>query len=509
SSSDKGNPSNIFGDVFHVMQKVTKTLKKKHVLHDYFAAAFSDTMLIPDKGDKQRLVDYFKKKGTTWEAERYKRPDWVWKRCRRYIPEKTVLYPILKEFFDCWGPLTCTVDGKVLKLFDAESWKKAEAVLHDVQKGWVSDPHGVSLYTFEGTDKAGLNLYHCERGTNSVEGAVHTHVIEKFGSLNASPPLADALVADFRHRHNTEMDAVHIKGKSEYRGHYDPWIDHEKVRMQGDIPWSHAWNPPLLFNDCNPFDFPQTTEQFGITRIPDTLRIQGNFDGVPVLDPIAAENSTLPLSSIFPMKLQFGTLSGKRTNTYEYLASAQHTKYAVVPIHTPEEITLFEKQVQLGGNWFVATGQPSFEKMAGWWSKESNGKNIFYKLPEHLMAQYKIWKARAKQRETMVATRAQRMPNELRIRSSTHIAQVLPANIVFGPPESRRVAGKQPVAHPQITHPPPGCGLKQCHMLSNRNLLRSHRYSHKVYFWLGIKEAIHSKEPGAAHVKSARVLAEQ
>lgn len=135
----------------------------------------------------------------------------------------------------------------------------------------MSDPPGVSLYVFEGTDEAGLNLYHNERGTNSVEGAVHTHIIRKFGSLNASPPLADALVADFRHRHNTEMDAVHIKGKSEYSGHYDPWIDHEKVRMQAEIPWKRAWNAPLLFNDCNPFDFPQMKEQFGITRIPDTL----------------------------------------------------------------------------------------------------------------------------------------------------------------------------------------------------------------------------------------------
>jgi hypothetical protein len=258
------NPTNIFADVFHVMNKVNKTIKKKHVLHDTFAAAFSDTMLVPDKGDKQRLVDYFTKKGTTWEAERYKRPDWVWKRVRRYIPERTVLYPILKEFFDCWGPLTCTVDGKVLKLFDSETEKKAQAVLNDVQRGWVSDPHGVSLYVYEGIDEAGLNLYHNRRGTNSVEGAIHTHIIEKFGSLNASPPSADALVADFRHRHNTEMDAVHIKGKTEYRGHYDPWIDHEKVRMQADIPWQRSWNAPLLFNDCNPFNFSQTQDTGGM-----------------------------------------------------------------------------------------------------------------------------------------------------------------------------------------------------------------------------------------------------
>ncbi|KAJ7802716.1 hypothetical protein B0H13DRAFT_1931720 [Mycena leptocephala] len=221
------------------------------------------------------------------------------------------------------------------------------------------------------------------------------------------------------------MDAVHIKGKSEYHGHHDPWIDREKVRMQGDIPWKYTWNSPLLFNDCNPFDFPQTKEQFGITRIPDTLRIQGNFDGAPVLDPVAAEDVTLPFYKVFRLKLQLGTLSGKRTNIYECLAAAQHTKSAVVPIHTPEEMVLFEKRIQLGGKWFVSKGQPSFDKMAGWWSEQSNGKNIFYKLPEHLAAQYKVWSARQIQRETMVATRTQRKPNQDRIRSSAHTAQVL------------------------------------------------------------------------------------
>ncbi|KAJ7174303.1 hypothetical protein C8R46DRAFT_88386 [Mycena filopes] len=440
------NLSNIFADVFHEMAKVTKTIKKKHVLHDYFAAAFSDTMLVPDKGDKQRLVDYLAKSGKTWESERYARPDWVWKRVRRYIPDRTVLYPILKELFDCWGPLTCTVGNVVLPLFNSETRKKAAAVLNDVRKGIISDPPGFSVFVFEGCDQAGLNLFHCIRGTNSVEGAVHTHIIKKFGSLNASPPLADALVADFRHRHNTEMDAVHIKGKTEYRGHHDPWIDHEKNRMQGEIPWKREWNAPTLFNDCNPFNFPPTVEQFGITRIPDTLRIQGNFDGAPVPDPLSLEATALPFSAIFPLKLQLGTLSGKRTNIYEYLASAQHTKYAVVPVHTAEETKLFNQEVKHGGKWSVASGQPSFENMAAWWSSQANGKTIFYKLPEHLTTQYKAWQVRQVQRETMVATRSMRRPNEQRIRSSTHVSQVLPALSIFPISQRAVVQREQPVA---------------------------------------------------------------
>ena len=49
----------------------------------------------------------------------------------------------------------------------------------------------------------------------------------------------------------------------------------------------------------------------------------------------------LNLASIYPMRLHWSTLSGKRTNFYTYLATAQKTKYAVVPIHTEEKFHLF------------------------------------------------------------------------------------------------------------------------------------------------------------------------
>ena len=40
------------------------------------------------------------------------------------------------------------------------------------------------------------------------------------------------------------------------------------------------------------------------------------------------------LVSIYPIRLHWSTLSGKRTNFYAYLATAQKSKYAVVPIQT-------------------------------------------------------------------------------------------------------------------------------------------------------------------------------
>ena len=46
--------------------------------------------------------------------------------------------------------------------------------------------------------------------------------------------------------------------------------------------------------------------------------------------------NALNLVSIYPIRLHWPTLSRKKTNFYTYLAAAQKSKYAVVPIHTEE-----------------------------------------------------------------------------------------------------------------------------------------------------------------------------
>ena len=60
-------PSCILADVFHEMDKVGRTISKRHSLHHHFATAFSDTMLVPDKGDKQNVQAYLTKKGLNWD----------------------------------------------------------------------------------------------------------------------------------------------------------------------------------------------------------------------------------------------------------------------------------------------------------------------------------------------------------------------------------------------------------------------------------------------------------
>lgn len=160
SQEQTGNlPSHILADCFHVMDRVHKTISCKHIALCKFAAAFSDTLVVPDKDDRDSVEAVLKKKGETWEKMKSRSPAWLWKRVCCFIPQQDLLYVLLKELFESWAPVKCVVTGQ--KLFNDETHRKAQSILVEVQKGWTSDPTFMSVYMKEGIDKYGLNLYHC------------------------------------------------------------------------------------------------------------------------------------------------------------------------------------------------------------------------------------------------------------------------------------------------------------------------------------------------------------
>jgi hypothetical protein len=222
--------------------------------------------------------------------------------------------------------------------------------------------------------------------------------------LNASPELADALIADFRHRHNMDTGSFH-KGGIKYAGHYDPWLDHEISKLRADIAWtvSPIVSPSRLFQDTDPLDFSPTTERFGITVIPPITRIANEFFAHPNM------NTQIDFAS---NKLWLSKLIGKRKDNYTFLAFAQQTKYAVTPLHTEDEFNLFHSAVSPGGEYASASGLPNFDHMARWWSEKANGKTIFYKLCEHLAVYYKTWNEHRQEKQTILASQPQRRPHE-------------------------------------------------------------------------------------------------
>jgi hypothetical protein len=408
-------PSRILADCFHVIDRVCRTISCKHSALRKFAAAFSDTLLVPDKDDRDIVESVLRKKGETWEKTKSKAPAWLWKRVRHFIPQKDVLHILLKELFESWAFIKCAVTGQ--RLFNDETHKKAQSVLVEVQKGWISDPTFMSVYMKIGVDRDGLNLYHCIRGTNSVEGAVHNPIRRNFAALHASPALADALIADFCHRHNVDCGSVNKYG-IQYSGHYDPWLDHEIFKLREDIPWTSRLASTLMISDTDPLDFGPTAEQFGITSIPPETHINCNFLG--------GDLDTQTLVQPYTTKLHLSRLHGSWKDVYAFLAKAQRTKFAVTPVHTKGEFDLFAKAILPGGAW-CTQNKPHFQQMAYWWSSHANGETIFYKLPEHLSTYYTKFSERRMTQQTMVASQPQRQHNQTRIQSHGHHAKVLPA----------------------------------------------------------------------------------
>ena len=122
-------PSHILADVFHEIDKVCRTISKKHTLCRKFPTAFSDTLLVPDENDKKAVSEILKKTGISFNKMWSKSPAWLWKQVRHYIPEKGILKLILTEFFNSWGHIKCSVTGQ--KLFSAKTWKKTQHKVQD------------------------------------------------------------------------------------------------------------------------------------------------------------------------------------------------------------------------------------------------------------------------------------------------------------------------------------------------------------------------------------------
>ncbi|KAL9536923.1 hypothetical protein MBANPS3_012247 [Mucor bainieri] len=114
-------------------------------------------------------------------------------------------------------------------------WKRIKSVLKTVRLGHASDPPGVQLYYKTGhKDDLGLTLYRCVRGTNFLEEGVHQNLMRKFGSFNAGPELGDAMLAEYRLRHNIDVGYANRMGKV-YKGHYDPWLLQQTQQLYDEL----------------------------------------------------------------------------------------------------------------------------------------------------------------------------------------------------------------------------------------------------------------------------------
>ncbi|KAJ3710654.1 hypothetical protein C8R42DRAFT_729099 [Lentinula raphanica] len=377
-------PSRVLDDAYHFMDRLNRLLHKKHTAFKAFTHDFSEAIFIRVKEDEDRVREVLQRKGIDWEYAKRAKASSINQRIRRY------------------EGIICSQSGRSQVFFSKDAREMAKRLLETARLGFLSDPPGISLYYHMGTDKDGLPLYRTIRGTNSVEGGVHMAVRRVFGSLQASPELAECLLLNWIGRRNKKIGYFNRTG-CKYRGFHDPWMPDEIYELTVELGIKPSFPLPTILTTRI-----ATTETFGILPLSSQLAEQYNITALP---PRRLEG--VPHHRDMPVHT-LTHLSTKPHNRYRYLQIRQRTLHAVTPVHTYAEYVKFKSCINDRQFRRRAIKQYppheaykliDFEKLAIYWNSEvekqdrtesDSNKRLYYKLPTQLERHHKrtiAWKS--------------------------------------------------------------------------------------------------------------------
>ncbi|KAJ7197452.1 hypothetical protein GGX14DRAFT_574233 [Mycena pura] len=347
--------SRVLKDIFHVFHMLY--ISRTHGLRLAFVRAFRDACLVPHPADKARIETYLTTKNLAWNDMLRYNPKWLWKHCRRTIPPPEVLYPLVHRLFMLYGPLKDAKTG--LPLFNAAAWKIAKNILELIRNGYVSDVPGVVLYYCIGFDKvSGLPIYRCIRGTNMVEGGVHTHLLAKLPSRGASVRHMVACLLDFVLRHNLTVGHFNSTGKK-YAGHDSIWLINQIQEIEITL-GEHYNRKPVELSWVNGNLYRKSEQSVGIVKIPSS--ICSSVDIRPYHEGADAKQKQA------------------------YLAKMQGTRKPVLPVHTLSEKQLFTELMRTVDEFQKCKTSISTPATVLWNRRAETAENIYYKLEEQLTA---------------------------------------------------------------------------------------------------------------------------
>lgn len=194
--------SRVLKDPFHVFNMFY--ISKCHGLQYQFVCELRDAIFIPDQQDKAQIDTWGVTQNPRLSYEKLWNisPQWVRERCKHIIPPPKILYAYVGKVFLSYGPLKDPCSQA--PLFNADNWQTAKQIMSLIKNGYLSDPPDIPLYTVIGLDKksGGLPIYKCACGTNSTEGAVHTHLCKYMPKSGVSLHHLHACLHDYVLRHN-------------------------------------------------------------------------------------------------------------------------------------------------------------------------------------------------------------------------------------------------------------------------------------------------------------------
>jgi predicted transport protein len=251
-------------------------------------------------------------------------------------------------------------------LFNKAAWKKANNLLKEILLGFYSFPPGFDFYMLQlgedglpKTDKYGLQLLHCSRGTNDVEN-IHKHYATMF-QYTTGIELGDCLLAERRHRHNQRMAELRIPGFPKL-GHYDTW----KVDcLQLLVERNHKKR--LRLDQCIKFvtvDYRDTDKSF-VT--------------------VALHSEELHLALALKVSEIGDKVKKAFSSDQKFLCRAMGVGVSFLPVSCADEYKLFTRLLLKEMRRFDP------EEMALKWIASVDGVKVFPKLPAQLNTYHKKW----------------------------------------------------------------------------------------------------------------------
>jgi len=382
--------SAVLGDVFHAMNR--SKVPVKHEFKKSFYIALMKAFFVWDSSRLKEVMDKLKENGFTDEELEdllYYRPSFFNKRVEQIVLPPRQLYWRVRAVFVKFGSKVDSKTGK--PLFNKRAWTKAKNLLKEILLGYYSDPPGFNFYTIEldsdgspKTDKYGIHLIKCSRGTNDVEN-IHRyyHVAFQFG---VGFEMGDCLLAERRHRHNVRMAETRLVDFPKL-GHFNTWqIDLLQILLEKN-------HGVLLFPGwVNGSDFRDTDEGFVTVSL-----------HCEMLDK-ALKARALQISE----KIKNGY-----SGNMKFICKAMNIPIPFLPVDGEDEYKLFSH--------IMLHEIPNFneEDMALKWMEYVDGVTVFPKLPAQLRQYHKKW-----ERNRRVQKAAESMKSDLEVLKALNKTEV-------------------------------------------------------------------------------------
>ena len=344
----------VLGDIFHLMDRIK--ISPQHDCRKAFLRALMDAIFVFNPESFADVCEKLRSGGWTEldiEDKLFYNPKFFLKRVERFVPPPDILYWRVRSVFVVFGDRK---DSKTnVPLFrNKKMWDQAQNILNDIEMGYYSDPPGVDFYHYivkdDGTvktDKYGIKLLRCTRGTNSVENT-HRQYSTTF-RFRAGCELADCLLGERRHRQNEKIARALFDGHPDI-GHFDTFLID---KLQNLLERNHKKS--LYDSWVNASDFKQTEESFSMVAL----------HNKELADALANIEIDEDIQKGYSKDLRF-------------LCERMGVKVPFLPVHGEDECKLFWSLLH------NATSSFNPQMAALKWMEHINGKTIFPKLPAHL-----------------------------------------------------------------------------------------------------------------------------